>query len=49
MSDTTIQNTSTKPDPDMPRWAPAALSIMVVVASCSFVIALASFVERTTI
>lgn len=49
MTDTAIQNTSTQPESDMPRWAPAALSIMVVVASCSFVIALASFVDRTTI
>lgn len=37
------------PEKDAPSWAPMALSIMVVVASSSFVVALLGFIDRTTI
>lgn len=49
MSQTIANTTEHTVSNRTPSYAPTALSIMVVVASSSFVVALLGFIERTSI
>lgn len=49
MSQTIARTTQNSVSDHAPSYAPMALTVMVVVASSSFVVALLGFIERTSI